>query len=80
MLPAISDQLAGQAGLIPKTIHIIWIGDQRFIPIENIKTWRSLNQDFQIKIWGNKELSRDRGEMLLTCARSGIRSFVVSRT
>lgn len=50
-------QGAERSPVIPKVIHIIWIGDQRLIPAENIRSWRDLNKDFQVKIWGNKELA-----------------------
>lgn len=41
---------------IPRIIHIIWIGDEKLIPIGNIETWSQLNPDFEIKTWGNDEL------------------------
>jgi mannosyltransferase OCH1-like enzyme len=49
-------QHTNESTSIPKVIHIIWVGDQRLIPISNIETWRNLNKEFKIKIWGNKDL------------------------
>lgn len=47
--------------MIPKKIHFVWIGDENKLPISCIKSWQNLNPDYQIKIWGNKELVRDFG-------------------
>lgn len=41
--------------MIPKKLHIIWIGDESKRPDELIDTWRKLNPTYEVKIWGNKE-------------------------
>lgn len=43
--------------MIPKTIHIIWIGDPSRAPSECINSWISKNSSYEIKIWGNDELN-----------------------
>lgn len=41
--------------MIPKIIHIVWVGDEKLCPIDFINTWKKHNPDWLIKIWGNKE-------------------------
>ena len=43
---------------IPKTIHIIWIGDESRRPDRWIETWRSKHPSYQIKVWGNAEFDQ----------------------
>lgn len=43
--------------MIPKTIHIIWIGDESRRPDNCIATWAKHNSDWQIKLWGNEDLA-----------------------
>ena len=43
--------------LIPKIIHIVWVGDERKRPDNCIQTWRMLHPDWEIKIWGNDSLT-----------------------
>jgi len=45
--------------MIPKVLHIIWIGDETLRPDNCIETWRSLNPTWQVVIWGNDSL-RDK--------------------
>ena len=40
---------------IPKTIHIVWIGDESKIPSDCIKTWVDFNTTWIVKVWGNTE-------------------------
>lgn len=40
---------------IPKTLHFVWIGDETLRPDNCIATWRELNPDLEIKVWGNEE-------------------------
>ncbi|MGE5980222.1 glycosyltransferase [Klebsiella aerogenes] len=55
--PEISDKITGlKNSLIPKLIHIIWIGDESKRPDAFIKTWKEKNPDWTVKVWGNKEL------------------------
>lgn len=42
--------------MIPKKLHVIWIGDESKRPDEWIKTWQDKHPDWEYKIWGNKEL------------------------
>jgi mannosyltransferase OCH1-like enzyme len=42
--------------MIPKKIHMIWIGDELKRPEKYINSWFVLNHDFEIKVWGNKDL------------------------
>jgi mannosyltransferase OCH1-like enzyme len=41
--------------MVPKVLHIIWIGDESKRPDELIKTWRDMNPTYTVKVWGNKE-------------------------
>lgn len=42
---------------IPKTLHIVWIGDESKLPARLIASWRDLNPRWQVKVWGNAELA-----------------------
>lgn len=42
--------------MIPKIIHIIWIGDDSIRPDNCIQTWIDMNPSWCIKIWGNEDL------------------------
>lgn len=41
--------------LIPKVLHFVWVGDESKRPDNYIDTWRFLNPDFEVRIWGNRE-------------------------
>ncbi len=43
--------------MTPKTIHIIWVGDQRRKPQNCINTWQRRNPDWTVRVWGNEELA-----------------------
>jgi len=38
---------------IPKLIHIVWIGDETKRPDRWIDTWKQLNPDYEVRVWGN---------------------------
>lgn len=42
--------------MIPKIIHIIWIGDQTKLPEKCVNSWVKKNPDYEIRLWGNDEL------------------------
>jgi len=42
--------------VIPRTIHIVWVGDEKKRPDNCINTWREMNPAWTVKVWGNKEL------------------------
>lgn len=46
--------------MIPKTLHIIWIGDETKRPENCIRTWIEKNPTWTVKLWGNDDL-RERG-------------------
>lgn len=48
---------------IPKTIHIIWIGDETRRPDAAIATWTTMNPGYAVRVWGNDDL-RAGGWML----------------
>lgn len=52
-----SKGLRKQNLVIPRVIHVIWIGDQRLKPIDSIQTWQKMNPSFVLKVWGNAELA-----------------------
>jgi mannosyltransferase OCH1-like enzyme len=41
---------------IPRTIHIVWIGDEKKRPDDLIQTWIDKNPSWEVKVWGNEEL------------------------
>lgn len=43
--------------MIPKTLHIIWVGDEAKRPDNCIRTWIDLNPAWEVKIWGNDLLA-----------------------
>ncbi|MDB5816392.1 MAG: Mannosyltransferase, partial [Rhizobacter sp.] len=43
--------------MIPKTLHIIWVGDESRRPDNCIRTWIELNPQWTVKIWGNDDLA-----------------------
>jgi len=43
--------------MIPKTIHVIWVGDESKRPDNCIDTWRRRNPDWEVRLWGNAELA-----------------------
>lgn len=44
--------------IIPKIIHVIWIGDDSKKPTNNIKSWQQFNPNYEFRLWGNKELKK----------------------
>lgn len=42
--------------MIPKTLHIIWVGDDSKRPDNCIQTWARHNPGWEIKLWGNDDL------------------------
>lgn len=40
---------------IPKTIHIVWIGDETKRPDNYINTWATMNPSWRVKVWGNDD-------------------------
>ncbi|MCB1301266.1 MAG: hypothetical protein M9891_00435 [Austwickia sp.] len=53
--------------MIPKLLHIAWIGEDGTQPNACIQTWRDLNPDFEVCVWNNAELAagewRTRSQM-----------------
>jgi len=45
------------AGVIPRKLHIVWVGDETKRPDNCIETWRNKNPGWEIIVWGNNELS-----------------------
>lgn len=43
--------------MIPKTLHIIWVGDESKRPDNCIRTWAERNPGWQLRLWGNEELA-----------------------
>jgi len=42
--------------VISKKLHFVWIGDETKRPDHCINTWKTLNPDYEVKIWGNDAL------------------------
>ncbi|WP_312411024.1 glycosyltransferase [Pseudescherichia sp.] len=45
---------------IPKTIHIVWIGDESKTPRQMIETWKKHNPGWKVVVWGNAALKKTR--------------------
>jgi len=43
--------------MIPKKLHIIWVGDESKRPDNCIKTWIARNPSWSVRIWGNDDLA-----------------------
>jgi len=71
-------QAVGNRDSVIRCIHIVWVGDESRRPDNCIQTWRDKNPDWQIRIWGNKELrttdwkNRKHIESMLTKELAGV--------
>jgi len=43
--------------MIPRTLHVIWVGDEAKRPDNCIATWRHHNPDWTVRVWGNDDLA-----------------------
>jgi mannosyltransferase OCH1-like enzyme len=43
--------------MIPRILHIIWVGDDSKRPDNCIDTWRRHNPDWELRVWGNDDLA-----------------------
>ena len=43
--------------MIPKILHVVWVGDESKRPDNCIQTWREHNPDWRVQVWGNAELA-----------------------
>lgn len=43
--------------MIPRTLHVIWVGDESKRPDNCIATWQRHNPDWELRLWGNEELA-----------------------
>lgn len=43
--------------MIPKTLHLIWVGDDSRRPHAFIQSWADMNPSWQVKLWGNDDLA-----------------------
>jgi mannosyltransferase OCH1-like enzyme len=43
--------------MIPRILHFVWVGDESKTPHKTIDRWRDLNPSFEVKVWGNADLS-----------------------
>jgi hypothetical protein len=50
------DSLTEGALMIPKILHIIWIGDESRRPDQLIDSWRLHHPDWDVRVWGNEQL------------------------
>ena len=49
--------MADNEGKIPKKLHFIWVGDDGLRPNSYIETWKRKHESFEVKVWGNEDLS-----------------------
>jgi glycosyltransferase involved in cell wall biosynthesis len=45
-----------------RTIHVVWVGDEKKCPDQCIQTWREKNPDWNLRVWGNDELRSEEWE------------------
>ena len=43
--------------MIPRILHITWVGDEARRPNRCIQTWKDQHPDWTVRIWGNAELN-----------------------
>jgi mannosyltransferase OCH1-like enzyme len=43
--------------MIPRVLHIIWVGDETRRPSACIQSWIERHPDWTVKLWGNQELA-----------------------
>lgn len=43
--------------MIPRILHVIWVGDESRRPSHCIQTWVDHHPDWTVKLWGNAELA-----------------------
>ncbi|MBX3664053.1 MAG: hypothetical protein KF834_00070 [Burkholderiales bacterium] len=43
---------------IPRVLHVVWIGDETQRPEDCIQSWARLNPGFELKVWGNREMTQ----------------------
>ena len=46
--------------MIPKKIHVIWIGNMSQCPHNYINTWRTMNPGFEFCLWDNEALQKNK--------------------
>ncbi len=46
--------------MIPRTIHVVWVGDESRRPNRCIDSWRQMNPGYTLRVWGNRDLLNDR--------------------
>src|SRR4051812_1372974 len=56
VMPRWRHNSAGSPSIV-RTIHIIWIGDERKRPNKEINSWQENNPDWTVRVWGNRELT-----------------------
>ncbi len=45
---------------IPKKLHFIWVGNDDLMPRDCIRSWEERHADWEIRLWGNKELEENQ--------------------
>lgn len=45
--------------MIPKKLHIVWVGDESKRPDNCISTWACKNPDWALRVWGNDDLAKE---------------------
>ena len=44
--------------MIPKILHIVWVGDQKLKPVECIESWRQHNPSYELVVWDNDAFAK----------------------
>lgn len=68
--------------MIPKKLHLVWIGEDGARPDAAIDTWRQANPEWDLRVWGNADLSagewanRDHLKAMLTYDLDGVMTLM----
>jgi len=54
--------------MIPKILHIIWVGDEQRQPRQLIDTWVKHHPEWNVRLWGNEDLVGREWNARLTSA------------
>lgn len=55
-VPAPAMPATASRALIPKVLHLTWVGDDSKRPNNCIQTWIDMNPGWTVKVWGNDDL------------------------
>lgn len=57
--------------MIPKKLHIVWIGEESHKPVHHIQSWIDRHPGWNVTIWGNEQLAGHRWRLSRQMAQLG---------